>query len=845
MVYRFVKTIAVSACTVLLTACGGQSSPGVASDGAQDKALFRSDKAAASSYAATVQELYLAYFGRPADPTGLANFENALASANAPTDIGGLAAAYATNPAVKNLIDSFGTSQESQVLYGNGNATSFVTAVFQNVLGRQPQASGLSYWAGAINSGALSQGDAALSIMAGARTNTSPQGLIDAQLIANRVAVATQFTSRVSYWAPNGQYSGSLAASVARNTMNAVDSTTNVAAYNGNEVETALDFIYVDAAADAAAVQASGISLFAGNIGEPYYYGPGATAYFYQILSVAVDPTGNVYVLNSEGAPNQSLQKFSPSGFSTVLTAQSFSGAAVDISGLRSVSVDPSGNVYLLGAASTIQKISPAGVASNIALPPSTGALPLYITAMTSDTAGNMYFADGNSCEILAVAPSGNASIYSQAPNSCNTPVAMAVDANGYLYLADGSNTIIKRPPSGPATAFAGGSIGQGTNTQLYQVKGLTIDAAGNLYAADTTTNMLYRITPAGSVTAWAGNSRIFEGAGATFNGEYLSQPQSLAIDASGNIYLADVGNRAVRKVQPDGAISLFAGVENYFYGTADGMGPSARFNGAAGITFDSAGNAYVVDAGNGTLRKITPSGVVSTVKGSPLLTVPATFNNPRNIAIDTGGNIYIADTYAGVVRKLAPDGSMTIFTGSPTASFSKPDVVATDKAGNVYATDNWNIQKITPNGVVTTVPINYRLRLSPFDIAADGNGNVYASDWGTNGVYRIAPNGDATDVLGNSTIDGGTGATGGFNYPTGLVADSAGNIYVADSHAGRIVKVTPSGVATTVIGSSRVTAQIPTLASGFEPNFLAIDPAGNLYATTRTAVYKIKLPAQ
>ena len=191
----------------------------------------RTQKAIAADYQVAVQELYIAYFGRPADPTGLANFEAALLAAGAPTDIAGLATAYATNPGVQSLINSFGTSAESVALYGNGNTTAFVSAVFQNVLGRQPAAAGLNFWVNAISSGSLTQGDAALSIMAGGLVNTTPQGLLDAQLINNRIAASTYFSAQLSAMGDISAYSGKTAAAAARTMLNGVGSSTTSTSY--------------------------------------------------------------------------------------------------------------------------------------------------------------------------------------------------------------------------------------------------------------------------------------------------------------------------------------------------------------------------------------------------------------------------------------------------------------------------------------------------------------------------------------------------------------------------------------------------------------------------------------
>jgi hypothetical protein len=209
----------------LMAACGGGD--GGSSASLSTKSLTPQRKTAASDYQNIVQDLYVAYFGRPADPGGLGNFESALQAAGAPTDLTSLAQAYNSKGAIKSLIDSFGTSKESQTLYGSGSTEDFVKAVFQNVLGRAPAASGLSYWSGAIDSGSLSVGDAALSIMAGAETNQSTQGLQDAQLIANRISVAAMFSSAVSSQGATNSYSGQIAAATARAMLAEVNASTD------------------------------------------------------------------------------------------------------------------------------------------------------------------------------------------------------------------------------------------------------------------------------------------------------------------------------------------------------------------------------------------------------------------------------------------------------------------------------------------------------------------------------------------------------------------------------------------------------------------------------------------
>ncbi|HEY8023236.1 MAG TPA: DUF4214 domain-containing protein, partial [Burkholderiaceae bacterium] len=188
--------------------------------------------ASASSYSTLVQELYVAYFGRPADYFGLQNFEAALASANAPTDAAGLSAAYSTNAAVKSLVDSFGTSAESAALYGSGSTESFVTAIFENLLNRAPAVAGLTFWVNAINSGSVTKGDAALAIAAGAQANTTPQGILDGKTIDNKLTVAGNFTTDLGASSNDiVAYSGAAAAAAARGLIAHVDNSTDTTAY--------------------------------------------------------------------------------------------------------------------------------------------------------------------------------------------------------------------------------------------------------------------------------------------------------------------------------------------------------------------------------------------------------------------------------------------------------------------------------------------------------------------------------------------------------------------------------------------------------------------------------------
>ena len=182
-------------------------------------------------YATVVQELYIAYFGRPADANGLTNFENALLAANAPADVAGLNSAYNSSATVKGLVDAFGLSGESARLYPATDTSNFVKAIFNNILNRDPLPAGLTFWSDAIDHQGLSRGNAALAIMSGALQNSSAPGLLDATAIAHKVAVAASFTSSCSTASGILYYSGANAAASARDMLHLVTNATDTGAF--------------------------------------------------------------------------------------------------------------------------------------------------------------------------------------------------------------------------------------------------------------------------------------------------------------------------------------------------------------------------------------------------------------------------------------------------------------------------------------------------------------------------------------------------------------------------------------------------------------------------------------
>jgi hypothetical protein len=303
------------------------------------------------------------------------------------------------------------------------------------------------------------------------------------------------------------------------------------------------------------------------------------------------------------------------------------------------------------------------------------------------------------------------------------------------------------------------------------------LDTLGNLYVGDFGTYIIRKTTAAGSVSTVAGlpwYPGTADGPGETAQ---FNSPRSVAIDSAGNVYVADYVNNTIRKVASDGMVSTFAGLP-MTPGSLDGTGSAARFNAPAGVAIDRAGNLFVADSLNDTIRKITPGGTVSTFAGLALNSgsvngtgSAARFNLPTGLAVDGFDNVYVADYYNDSIRRISPSGVVTTLAGLPGstgnadgpaagARFRNPSAVAVDSVGNVYVADRGNhtIRKITSSGVVTTV---------------GGLAQSAGSADGTAGVAR-------------------------FNAPSGVAVDNRGILYVADSGNHTIRQALPILVAQT-----------------------------------------------
>ncbi|MGM9475217.1 DUF6443 domain-containing protein [Pedobacter sp. GSP4] len=331
------------------------------------------------------------------------------------------------------------------------------------------------------------------------------------------------------------------------------------------------------------------------------------------------------------------------------------------------------------------------GVSANLSPTNTGGAVSANATATTLAGTGNSGSSNGSG---------GSASFY--------TPLNTAVDLHGNVYVADGDNHLIRKiTPLGVVSTLAGAGYpgyadGQGTSAQFQHPSAIVVDAAGVVYVSDQQNHRIRKITPSGAVTTFAGNgSPGF--ANGTGTGASFSSPIGLALDTDGNLFVADYGNHRIRRVTPGGNVTTFAGTGTA--GNMDGPALASSFRNPMGLCFDVGGNLYVADRLNHSIRKINISGSVSTVAGNGAAGFTngagtgASFNYPNGVAADAFGNIFVADqlnhsirkvSSSGVVTTLAGNGSAATVNGSDAAiRFNSPYGLSVDGGDNLYVAES------------------------------------------------------------------------------------------------------------------------------------------------------------
>jgi len=418
---------AVGVACLVLTACGGGQDGGTQAGTTllATTAVATTSSTAPSAYYSAVQQMYIAYFGRPADPGGLSNFSTELSRAGAPTTIRGLTDAYAANAAIRTLIDAFGTSDESKNLY-TGGTSAFVNAIYRNIFNRDADAEGLKFWSDAIDAGILTRGNAALSIMAGALDNMTAQGRLDAQSVEKKTTVAASFTTTVSAGTVDG-YRGDTAAATARAMLSNVVSSTDTAAFQATVSSTVaqLSAAVVPGAptiGDATAGDGSATVSFT----APANTGSGAITGYLLACNAGnstVSTTGAASPLTVTGLTNGTQ-------YSCTVAAQNQSGTGASSS---AVSVTPAGSVTIPGAPTGVSATTGnATISVSFTAPANTGGATV-LTYTATCTAGSASKSASGTSSPLSVTGLTNGTAYSctvKAANSAGSgPASSAASA--------------------------------------------------------------------------------------------------------------------------------------------------------------------------------------------------------------------------------------------------------------------------------------------------------------------------------------------------------------------------------------------------------------------------------
>lgn len=312
-----------------------------------------------------------------------------------------------------------------------------------------------------------------------------------------------------------------------------------------------------------------------------------------------------------------------------------------------------------------------------------------------------------------------------------------------------------------------GSADGTGASASFWGTSGVAMDALGNIYVADSKNDLIRKITPVGVVTTLAGSAGVAGHADGTGTSATFNQPAAVAVDSTGNVYVADYGNNEIRKITAAGVVTTFAG--QLTSGAADGTGTAASFWRPSGVAVDSSGNLYVADTLNNEIRMITPGAVVTTLAGSVTAGsadgsgTSASFNAPKGVGVDSSGNIYVADTLNNEIRKINQSDVVSTLAGSTTAG--------------------------SANGTKSAASFN-----GPSAVAADSAGDVFVADSGNNEIRLVTSQGVVTTLAGSTTAGhaDGTGSNASFSSPDGISVDSSGNLFIGDFNNNEIRKISP-----------------------------------------------------
>jgi uncharacterized protein (TIGR03437 family) len=443
------------------------------------------------------------------------------------------------------------------------------------------------------------------------------------------------------------------------------------------------------------------------------------------------------------------------------------------------------------------------------------------------NAAGLLVVAAGNGLE--SYSGDGGAAAVAQ----LNTPAGVALDSRGNLFVADTLNHRVRKiTPAGAITTVAGNGVagfsgdgGAATSAQLDSPMGVAVDSSGALYIADTHNNRIRIVTGTGVIYTLAGNGNAsFYGDGGPGGAASVHAPQGVAVDVNGNVLVADTGNQRIRRITPDGAIHTVAGNGGQGYSGDGGAATSAQLNLPAGLAVDVAGNIYVADTGNNRLRAISPLGNIFTIAGNG---TEAVFSSPQGVAVDAAGDLFIADTGHNQIREIPSGGQLTTIAGSGTCCYSGdggtptsaalnlPQGLAIDASGDVFIADSGNnaVRAIEPSSSAPSIAAVVNGASGQSGAVAPGEVVVvYGSGLGP-GTLAAAPSGNPVGQVGNASL---------------LFNGIAGAMLYASSH--QLSAIVPAGLTgltvtvTAVYGDIESTSPVLTLAQAAPGLFTSSD---------------------